>query len=218
VPEDALERSSLLHSLADGNRVTLTECRRGDRKLFDFYSSLITGGTRAELPVQTCVAQAKAVFRSSAQARWNLVISHRRRVLINGTRNRAEAPPGAVLLEVSGRRARGNGAQSMLLWPGIQLFGCTSAARAVRNGCMYTVESIDSGAQTLVLEGVGSLTFDQARAWLRLSYAQTYASCQGTEFADSLCLWDTAHKHFSRRHLFVGLSRAKANAAVSLRD
>jgi hypothetical protein len=218
VPEDALERSSLLHTLSDGNRCTLTECRRGDRKLFDFYSSLIPGGSRADLPVQACVAQAKAVFRSSAPARWNLVISHRRRCLINGARNRAEAPPGAVLLEVSGRRARGNGAQSMLLWPGIQLFGCTSAARAVRNGCLYTVESIDPGAQTLVIEGVGSLTFDQARAWLRLSYAQTYASCQGTEFADSVCLWDTAHKHFGRRHLFVGLSRAKVNATVSLRD
>ena len=106
----------------------------------------------------------------------------------------------------------------MLIWPGIQLFGCTSAARAVRNGCLYTVESIDPGGQPLVLEGVGSLTFDQARAWLRLSYAQTYASCQGTEFADSVCLWDTAHKHFGRRHLFVGLSRAKVNATVSLRD
>jgi len=106
----------------------------------------------------------------------------------------------------------------MLLWSGIQLFGCTSAAKAVRNGVLYTVESIDAEAQTLVLQGVGALTFDQAKAWLRLSHAQTYASCQGTEFADSLCLWDTAHRHFSRKHLFVGLSRARVNAAVSLRD
>jgi hypothetical protein len=106
----------------------------------------------------------------------------------------------------------------MLIWPGIQLFGCTSAAKAVRNGCLYTVESVDTEAKTLVLEGAGSLTFDQARTWLRLSYAQTYASCQGTEFTESLCLWDTAHRHFSRRHLFVGLSRARATAAVSLRD
>jgi hypothetical protein len=106
----------------------------------------------------------------------------------------------------------------MLIWPGLQLFGCTSAAKAIRNGCLYTVESVDTEAKTLVLEGAGSLTFDQARAWLRLSYAQNYASCQGTEFADSLSLCDTAHRHFSRRHLFVGLSRARANAAVSLRD
>jgi hypothetical protein len=106
----------------------------------------------------------------------------------------------------------------MLLWPGIKLFGCTSAAKAVRNGCLYTVASIDASAQTLVLEGVGPLTFDQTRAWLGLSYAQTYASCHCTEFDDSLRLWDCAHRHFSRRHLFVGLSRARVNAVVSLRD
>ena len=106
----------------------------------------------------------------------------------------------------------------MLVWPGIQLFGCSSAAKSVRNGCLYKVESVDGEAKTLVLEGVGPLTFDQAKAWLRLSHAQTYASCQGTEFADSLCLWDCAHRHFSRKHLFVGLSRARANAVVSLKD
>jgi hypothetical protein len=105
----------------------------------------------------------------------------------------------------------------MLLWPGIQLFGCTTAA-SVRNGCLYTVESVDAQAQTLSLEGVGTITFEQAKVHLRLSYAQTYASCQGTEFAESLCLWDCAHKHFSRRHLFVALSRARQNVAVSLRD
>ena len=88
----------------------------------------------------------------------------------------------------------------------------------MRNGCLYTVESVDAEAQTMVVDGVGSLTFDQAKAWLRLSHAQTYASCQGTEFADSLCLWDCAHKHFTRKHLCVGLSRARVNAIVSLRD
>jgi hypothetical protein len=203
--------------MAGGNRCTLTECRRSDRLLFDFYSSLIAGGIRAELPVHECVAQARAVFHSSAPARWNLVISHRRRCVINAERNRAEAPPGAALIEVSGPRARGNGAQSMLIWPGIQLFGCTSAAM-VRNGCLYTVESVDAQAQRLTLEDVGTMTFEQTKVHLRMSYAQAYASCQGSQMADSLCLWDCAHKHFSRRHLFVGISRAMQNAAVSLRD
>jgi hypothetical protein len=80
------------------------------------------------------------------------------------------------------------------------------------------VEAVDGQAKTLKIEGVGTMTFEQATAHLRLSYAQTYASCQGTEFAGSLSLWDCAHKHFTRRHLFVALSRAKQNAAVSLRD
>jgi hypothetical protein len=219
VPEDALERSALLHTLAGGNRCTLTECRRGDRRLFDFYSSLVHG-PRAELPVQQAVAQAKALFHATAPERWNLVISHRRRVQINADRNRAEAPPGAVLLEVSGRPARGNGAQSMLIWTGIELLGCCAAERkGVRNGCLYTVESVDAAAQSLTLCDVeGALSFEQAKLLLRLSYAQTYASCQGTEFGGSLRLWDCAHRFYSRRHLFVGLSRARADAQVRLRD
>jgi hypothetical protein len=107
----------------------------------------------------------------------------------------------------------------MLLWPGLELFGCGAGCRGVRNGCLYTVASIDPEAQSLTLEGVEcSLTFEQAKAWLRLSYAQTYASCQGTEFGGSLRLWDCGHKFFTRRHLFVGLSRAKQDAQVGLRD
>jgi hypothetical protein len=74
-------------------------------------------------------------------------------------------------------------------------------------------------AQSLTLEGVeGALSFEQAKLLLRLSYAQTLASCQGTEFGGSLRLWDCAHPLFTRRHLFVGLSRARQDAQVSLRD
>jgi hypothetical protein len=204
--------------MAGGNRCTLTECRRGDRRLFDFYSSLLAGGSRFQLSLRECVEQASSLFQHNGPARWNLVISHRKRVEINRALNQAEAPPGAVLLQVSGRPAKGNAAQSMLLWPGIQVFGCVAVERKVRNGGLCTVESIDVAAETLRLEGVDTeLTFDQAKGWLRLSYAQTYASCQGTQFGGSLRLWDTAHTHFSRRHLFVGLSRAKQDAQVSLR-
>jgi hypothetical protein len=64
----------------------------------------------------------------------------------------------------------------------------------------------------------GELSFDQAKTRLRLSYAQTYASCPGTEFGGSLRLWDCGHQFFTKWHLFVGLSRATADAQVSLRN
>ena len=51
-----------------------------------------------------------------------------------------------------------------------------------------------------------------------LSFAQTYASCQGTDFEGKLRLHDTTHKFFTRRHLFVGLSRATESGAVDVRD
>jgi hypothetical protein len=108
----------------------------------------------------------------------------------------------------------------MLIWPGLELFGCVAVEKkGIRNGCLYTVDSIDAAAQTLRLQGVdGELSFDQAKTCLRLSFAQTYASCQGTEFGGSLRLWDCGHQFFTKRHLFVGLSRAKQDAEVSLRN
>jgi hypothetical protein len=61
-----------------------------------------------------------------------------------------------------------------------------------------------------------TLTFEQVKSWLRLSYAQTYASVQGSEFTAQLRLHDTTHHFFSPRHLFVGLSRARAAKGVSV--
>ena len=47
-------------------------------------------------------------------------------------------------------------------------------------------------------------SYDQVKLWLRLSYAQTYASCQGAEFDGALRLWDVTHRFYTKRHLFVG--------------
>ena len=63
------------------------------------------------------------------------------------------------------------------------------------------------GNDTVLLARLSaSFTCDHVKLWLRLSYAQTYASCQGTEFSGPLRLWDVSNKFFSRRHLFVGLA------------
>jgi hypothetical protein len=117
-----------------------------------------------------------------------------------------------------GKAAHGNSAQTMLIWPSLQLIGCVSAEKkGIRNGCLYTVASV--GDDTVRFENVeASFTYEQVKQWLRLSYAQTYASCQGTEFEGPLCLWDVGHKYYTRRHLFVGLSRSKSAAFIGLKD
>jgi hypothetical protein len=103
----------------------------------------------------------------------------------------------------------------MLLWPGIVLIGCLAVGRhGIQNGVLYSVESVTSEA--VVLIGGVSLTHAHAKSCLRLSYAQTYASCQGSEFDGPLRLHDTRHKFFSLKHLFVGLSRAKVASEVGL--
>eukprot|EP00969_Alexandrium_andersonii_P101841 4494780-Alexandrium_andersonii.AAC.1 len=80
----------------------------------------------------------------------------------------------------------------MLLWPGIELLGCCQAEKkGVRNGVLYAVERLD--AEQVHLVGGIALAYEQVKAWLRLSYAQTYASCQGSEFEGPLRLHDTTH-------------------------
>ena len=95
----------------------------------------------------------------------------------------------------------------------------------MRNGVMYVVDSWDvvngiaiiSTVDNVVREPSNhSLTVEQIKLWLRLSYAQTYASCQGTEFTGSLRLHCTDSPRFTRKHLFVGLSRAKDASLVSV--
>ena len=171
-----------------------------------------------EIPLQEAVKQARAQFKLATGARWNLVISHQRRIRLNRELNQAEAPPDAVFLEVTGKAAHGNSAQSMLIWPSLVLIGCVSSEKkGIRNGCLYTVAS--ASGDTVRFEGLdASFTYDQCKQWLRLSYAQTYASCQGTEFEGPLRLWDVGHKYFTRRHLFVGLSRSKSAAFVGLKE
>ena len=61
----------------------------------------------------------------------------------------------------------------MWLHPGIELLGASSVKKGIRNNAMYTVESV---GETVTLVGGTILTHAQVLAWLRLSYARTYAS------------------------------------------
>jgi hypothetical protein len=178
----------------------------------------VGAGTSLPSTLQEAVKQAKVQFTFGSFARYNLVISHQRRLRINRELNEQEAPPDAVRLEVTGKAAHGNGAQTMLLWPGLQLIGSVSAEKkGVRNGCLYTVASVvDDKVRLVGLDA--TFSYEQTKLWLRLSYAQTYASCQGTEFDGALRLHDVTHRFFTRRHLFVGLSRAKQGAAIGVKD
>ena len=170
-------------------------------------------------PLRSVLAEARAAFDFTGFCRNNLVISHRKRITLNRQINEQLAPPFAVRLEIGGRVLRGNSAQTMLIWPGIQLLGAVPTERkGIRNGCLYTVSAID--VETVCLQelpGV-TLTFEQVKTWLRLSYAQTYASVQGSEFTAQLRLHDTTNYFFSLKHLFVGLSRARAAKDVSVVD
>ncbi len=211
VPAGAFERSSMYHAMAQGNRLRLTTCRRSDEALFAYYSSLIAGGARFELPLSQVLAEARERFRFEGPARHNLCISHKQRRRLNRDVSQALRPKGAVFL-----RANAATSESTWIWPGFPLIGATSCAKTrILNNVAYIVEEVrDEGA--VVLEGDRKLTFQQVLTWLRPAWARTYASSQGTEFPadETLRLWDTRNPHFSMRHLYVAVSRAKDTAQI----
>ena len=88
--------------------------------------------------------------------------------------------------------------------------------RGLTNNCLYTVAAVSP--ESITLDGGLSLTHVQALTWLRLSYARTYASIQGTEFSESIRLYDTSSPHFTHRHLFVAVSRAMTGVVISIAD
>jgi hypothetical protein len=204
VAEAAFRDSNLLKTMSGCHRLTLTTCHRSDRELFDWYSSLILGGSRFPRPLAEVLAEARLRFRLPCPARHNLCISHRRRVQLNKAGNERERRAHKAVLIKAGQNSKVAG-QNMWLWPGIELLG-SAGSRRIRNGVLYTVTAVDHDSVTL---GDIQLSHAQAAASLRLSYARTYASIQGTEFDGTVALWDTEARHFTMRHLFVALSRAK---------
>ena len=104
----------------------------------------------------------------------------------------------------------------MWLWPGIVLLGAMTEVEKVRNQVKYEVAEITGGAVRFTCSL--SLPADKVADLFVLSYAQTYASCQGTEFNGSLRLHDTTHRFFTMRHIFVSLSRAKICFSVDVAE
>ena len=150
---------------------------------------------RIETPLSDVVAEARGLFSFEAPADHNLCISHRKRVAINAELNELHRPADAIRVEPQHKRP-GALTQSMWLWPGIKLLVAATEGEKVRNQVRYEVAELgDTVRFTCGL----SLPADKVADLFVLSYAQTYASCQGTEFEGALRLHDTTHKFFTRR-------------------
>ena len=94
------------------------------------------------------------------------------------------------------------GPEPFYAWPGQQLVG---AGGLCRKGIFYTIASID---EHVVLESGERLTHEAAGKSLRLCHALTYASVQGLTLPGTVQLLETKHQHFTKKHLYIGASRA----------
>ena len=197
--EDQLMNSQLLWDLADGNWLQLSENRRSDPCLFNFYSGL---DVRCEdVPLEAARAQFPVRNR---RVSTHLVIPHRERMRINAAMNCHDKPLDSVFIAAPKQHSARNVSQDMWLWRGLRLIG---AGGPCLKGCFYYVADVsESGVE---LTDGQKLSPEQAIRWLRLSYAITYASCQGLTLKGVVRL-HTRNPHFTCRHLYVGSSRATA--------
>jgi hypothetical protein len=215
LPDDALRKSDLVFELAGGNRIELTENRRSDPKIFNFIKSLRIDELD-EKPLFLAVTEARQLFpATSARANFTLVMSHKRRIEINAYYNQIERierqSNDAVEIKVLTKHSIDNNVpQIMWLWPGLRLLG---AGHKVQKGIFTKVKACDT--EKVVLDNDLSLTHSQVCQSLRLSYAITYASCQGLTLQGRVRL-ETHSGHLTTRHLYVGISRATSSDLVEV--
>ena len=196
----------MIRDLAGSNRLTLTENKRSDQVLFNFYTTL------SSRPLSELLQEARLLFPvTSRVAATTLVISHARRRYLNCKINLSEKPPGAVFLRapVTGT---GTGPQSMFVWAGVRVVG---SGGPVKKGVFQIIESVSEDGDVTLSNGV-SLTAHQAIRSLRLCYAITYARCQGLTLDGIVRLDCTDSPHFTTRHLYVGSSRPTSHQLLEV--
>ena len=216
VDTDQIEQSQFFFDLCGGTRCILTECKRSDKSLFDWYTSIAEGGSRFELDIKEQVKQAKKDFPRRDHARWHLCISHAKRKAINRREMLRLKPADAVFYPRVAAPGMTSEPQDLWIWPGVQLYACTrSVTKGLRNGVLYTVEVV---GETTLLEGGLSLTKEEVSKYLRPSFAQTYHSSQGLTLEGRVQLCDSGHNHFTSRMLLMGMSRGRGHELVQVCD
>ena len=207
IAEDAFEHSNLLHRMAGGNRLTLTECRRSKAELFNLYTRIIPGGDPHDQPLEA-VNLARQQFTYDGICDLNLTPSHRKRVVINRRVNLYKKPSDAVFLPCPKLKRLSQNAPQEVLWKALELLGCVPIEKyGLWNGVTYVAEQI---AESLVhFEGGISLTKEDTIQMMRLSHVMTYASTQGRETEGTLRLNVCNSPHMTHKHLYAALSRAK---------
>ena len=201
----------------------LTECKRSDKTLFKWFTSIGEGGSRFDLTLAQQVKEARRDFPKRGDARWHLCISHAKRKAINRREMLRLKPVDAMFYPKVAAPGMTSEPQDLWLWPGIEVFACTrSVTKGLKNGMLYTIMSVAApeglGEQTTILEGNILLSKEDVSKYLRPSFAQTYASSQGLTLEGRVQLCDSGNKHFTSRMLLMGLSRAREASLVQVSD
>jgi hypothetical protein len=196
------------------SRLTLTECRRSDSRLFSFYAAMVHA---PDVPLHEYVMAAKRAFpHIPGPSPINLVHCHRRRLSLNAELQEIYKPPHAILTNPEHSTARKNKPQSTWLWVGHTLI-CATRKNGFRNQWTYVIERLTETEAWLRTEGgtdvVHVTPLSRVAEMFRPPFARTYHSSQGLGF-DRVRLWDTEAQHYSLAHLVTGMSRCRNSSAL----
>ena len=161
----------MARELAGSNRLTLTENKRSDQILYDFYTGLSTR------PLVDVLHEARLMFPVTDEAPdTTLVISHARRRFLNCKANLKRKPEvGAVFLRAPQTGKDGTGPQSMWVWPGLRVIG---AGGQMKKGVFAKIESVCEDGDVVLDNGI-ALSASHACRPMRLAYAMTCPGAQG---------------------------------------
>ncbi len=104
-------------------------------------------------------------------------------------------------------------------WPGMNVVGCMDTKRGLlHNGGWYEILAADHSKFRLKAENGCELDISaqEAMAKLRMTWALTYACCQGLTLAGRVRLHDCDHPRMDWRKMNVGLSRGMRSDLVEI--
>jgi hypothetical protein len=202
---------AFIRQICGHTRLVLSECRRSEPHIFNFYRQL---SDSTEF-VETWVARAREAFPDiEGHSPINLVFSHSDRISLNETLLEFYRPRDVPTYwtEPGPCRAQNTKPQPMWLWLGQELY-CASTHGGLRNRWTYVI--VDLTETHAVLEPLGGgvktsrLEHSKVASIFRLSYARTYHAAQGLEWP-RVRLWGWTAPLFSIQHLLVGMSRSRS--------
>ena len=241
---DDLPFSRFMLDLVNNLVVRMRKYRRGDDyEHFKFTTSIYPrklAERNESLQNALTAARRRYPTRGVDCVGTNLVVTHRTRVQVNEEVNSWLAPTDSVLVKASeyANLRDANKPQDMRIWEGIVLMARVKGMLKIKtaggdyqlqNGRRYQVMAIaiteDSSTEfemacvndkdEKVSETIMMSEEDLART-MRLTHAFTYYSSQARTITGELRLCDTDHRHFSLRHLIVGLGRAPRGDVVQV--
>ena len=199
----------------------MARCRRSGREFFEFCEGLLP------LTLEEGVRKCRQRFPPGPgplylQADIHLVLSHHRQRSLNklcqeaaAVRYRASTPDGLVVRikpPVSEDKKLLNTAQAFDLFEGTRLIGANGDTKNVVNGSFLIVEEVRAEDCDVRDEHDGAafvLTYQQLAQSTRLAWAITVLASQSREFDSRVCLWDLGSLHYSKRSLYVAMTRVK---------